>query len=116
MTFTYDISDSTDKIAYIRLRIQDTVEDEARFSDEEIARVLEDEGNDEDLAIDVLLTITKVMISNEPSALQIGASAIQQDISGRLRALDAGQRRHASLESTVPNFESDVSTIGRSDV
>ena len=46
MTFTYAIEDTDDDIAFIRLHIQDTEEDGAKFTDEEISRVLADESED----------------------------------------------------------------------
>lgn len=105
MTFTYAIEDTDDDIAFIRLHIQDTEEDGAKFTDEEISRVLADESDDKDRAIDKLLTIIKIKMSKEPTALQIGATAVRQDVGGRLKAIDSGQKRYAALESSVPNFD-----------
>ena len=116
MTFTYDIGTASDDIAYIRLRIQDTEEEEALFSDEEIERVLDDEENDKNRAVDTLLTIRKVMLSTQPSVMQKGASAIRTDITGQLKALDSGQRRNAALKDTVQNFVGDSSFLERDDV
>lgn len=114
MAFTYNISDSTDTVAYVRLWIDDTEEEGASFSDEEIQRVLDDEGSTE-LAIDTLLSMKKVKLSSEPSAMQIGATAIRQDISGRLKALGEGQKRHAAREAAVPSFESGTVVLVRTE-
>ena len=115
-SFSYNISTNSDKIAYIRLRIQDTDEDGKQFTDEEIQRVLDDENGDVNVAVDTLLTIRKIMLSNEPSTMQIGQSAIRQDVEDRLKALDAGQRRAASLEPDVKDFETSSKILGRADI
>jgi len=98
MAFTYNISDNTDKVAYIRLRIQDNVEADAIFSDEDIERVVYEVGGNENDAIDELLTIRQIRVAADPDVVKAGDTQIETSVYSRLRALRTGQQQHRQAE------------------
>ena len=103
MSFTYEIEDAQNDIAWLRLHIDDTVEEGAAFSDEEIQRVI-DQSADLEAARVSLLGIKKVKLANEPESLQIGSTEIRQDIAAQVRAINSADGTLDSLASGQRNI------------
>jgi len=101
MAFSYNISDTGDNVAYIRLRIQDNVEADAIFSDEDIERVIHEVGDNVDKAIDELLTIRQINVAGDADLVQAGDTRVETSIYSRLRALRTGQEQNRDTDGLL---------------
>ena len=108
MTFTYNITDPDDEIAYIRLKLGDRDAAAPIFTDEEIARMITLEG-DKDQALHALESVQLRELAKEPNSVRIGDAQIEQDVGAQLKAMEAsGKDKPTARVSVVQRQRSDI--------